>query len=74
MEGNKYIVDRIEENYVVLENGKDNVFNVKKSDIIGNVKEGDILYIKNNLYFIDEKATKMRKEEIDNLMKGLWEE
>ncbi|MBD7913827.1 DUF3006 domain-containing protein [Clostridium sp. Sa3CUN1] len=74
MEQDRYIVDRIEENYVVLENGKDNVFNVKKSDIIGNVKEGDILYIKNNLYFIDEKATKMRKEEIDNLMKGLWEE
>ena len=70
MEQDRYIVDRIEENYVVLENGKDNVFNVKKSDIIGNVKEGDILYIKNNLYFID----KMRKEEIDNLMKGLWEE
>lgn len=74
MEGNKYIVDRIEENYVVLENGKDNVFNVKKSDIIGNIKEGDIVYIKDNLYFIDEKATKVRKEEIDNLMKGLWEE
>ena len=74
MEQDRYIVDRIEENYVVLENVKDNVFNVKKSDIIGNVKVGDILYIKNNLYFIDEKATKMRKEEIDNLMKGLWEE
>lgn len=74
MEENKYIVDRIEENYVVLENGKDNVFNVKKSDIIGNIKEGDIVYIKDNLYFIDEKATKVRKEEIDNLMKGLWEE
>ena len=74
MEENKYIVDRIEENYVVLENGKDNVFNVKKSDIIGNIKEGDIVYIKDNLYFIDERATKVRKEEIDNLMKGLWEE
>lgn len=74
MEENKYIVDRIEENYVVLENGKDNVFNVKKSDIIGNIKEGDIVYIKDNLYFIDEKSTKVRKEEIDNLMKGLWEE
>lgn len=74
MEENKYIVDRIEENYVVLENGKDNVFNVKKSDIIGNIKEGDILYIKDNLYFIDERITELRKKEIDNLMKGLWEE
>ena len=74
MEENKYIVDRIEENYVVLENGKDNVFNVKKSDIIGNIKEGDIVYIKDNLYFIDERITELRKKEIDNLMKGLWEE
>ena len=74
MEQDRYIVDRIEENYVVLENGKDNVFNVKKSDIIGNIKEGDILYIKDNLYFIDERITELRKKEIDNLMKGLWEE
>ena len=67
-------MDRIEGNYVILEGKEGNIFNVRKSDIMGDVKEGDILYIKNNIYYIDEKATKLRKGEIDNLMKGLWEE
>ena len=74
MEGKKYIVDRMEGDYVILEGEKGNLFNVKKSDMIANVKEGDILYKKDNIYFIDDEATKRRKEEIDNLMKGLWEE
>ncbi|WP_066896061.1 DUF3006 domain-containing protein [Clostridium nigeriense] len=74
MDEKGYIVDRIEGNYVILEGKEGNIFNVRKSDIMGDVKEGDILYIKNNIYYIDEKATKLRKGEIDNLMKGLWEE
>lgn len=69
-----YVVDRIEGNYVILEDNKENIINVRKSDIIGCVKEGDVLYIKNNFYCIDEEATKIRKANIDNLMKGLWEE
>lgn len=74
MDEKGYIVDRIEGNYVILEGKEGNIFNVRKSDIMGDVKEGDILYIKNNIYYIDEKATKLRKGEVDNLMKGLWEE
>ena len=74
MEGKKYIVDRMEGDYVILEGEQGNLFNVKKRNMIANVKEGDILYKKDNIYFIDDEATKRRKEEIDNLMKGLWEE
>ena len=74
VEGKKYIVDRIEGDYVILEGEQGNLFNVKESDIIANVKEGDILYKKDNIYFIDDELTKRRKEEIDKLMKGLWEE
>lgn len=74
MKEKEYIVDRIEGNYVILEDKEGNLFNVEKSDIIGSVKEGDLLYKKDKIYFIDDEATKRRKEEIDNLMKGLWEE
>lgn len=74
MKEKEYIVDRIEGNYVILEGKEGNLFNVEKSDIIGNAKEGDLLYKKDKIYFIDVEATKRRKEEIDNLMKGLWEE
>ena len=54
MDEKGYIVDRIEGNYVILEGKEGNIFNVRKSDIMGDVKEGDILYIKTNLYYIDE--------------------
>lgn len=74
MEKREYIVDRIESNYVILEIENDKLINIKKSDIIGTVKEGDILFKKDNFYFIDEEATRIRREKINAMMKGLWEE
>lgn len=74
MDKREYIVDRIESNYVILEIDYNNLINVKKSDIIGKVKEGDILIKKDDFYFIDEEATKLRRQKIDTMMKGLWEE
>ncbi|WP_291649360.1 DUF3006 domain-containing protein [Clostridium sp.] len=74
MEKREYIVDRIECDYAVLEIKSNELISVKKSDIIGNVKEGDILFKKDNFYFIDEEASKLRRENINTMMKGLWEE
>lgn len=74
MDKREYIVDRIESDYVILEIDYNNLINVKKSDIIGKVKEGDILIKKDDFYFIDEEATKLRRQKIDTMMKGLWEE
>lgn len=69
----QYIVDRIEGNYVILEDNEGKLFNAEKNYIIGIAKEGDILYKKDSLYYINKEATEKRKEEIDKLMKGLWE-
>jgi Protein of unknown function (DUF3006) len=67
----EYIVDRIEGNIVVLE--IDNaLININKDSIIGDVKEGDILIDKENIYEIDIEKTKLRKEKINNMMKELW--
>ncbi|GAA0086904.1 DUF3006 domain-containing protein [Clostridium sp. CTA-7] len=74
MDKTEYIVDRIENDYVILETKVNSLINIKKSDIIGTVKEGDILIKKDGLYFIDEEATKLRREKINTIMKGLWEE
>ncbi len=74
MEKREYIIDRIEEEYVVLEGLEGNIFNVEKKYVDNSAIEGDILYKKDNFYYIDNEATKLRKEEIDKLMKGLWEE
>ena len=63
MEKREYIVDRIESNYAILE--------IESNKLI---KEGDILFKEDNFYFIDEEATKLRRENINTMMKGLWEE
>lgn len=74
MDKKEYIIDRIEGKYFVLEGSEGNIFNVEKKYIDDAAEEGDILYKKDNFYYIDNEATKLRKEEIDKLMKGLWEE
>lgn len=74
MDKREYIVDRIENYYVILETESNDLINIEKSDIIGSVKEGDILIKKDGLYFIDYEATNLRREKINKMMKGLWEE
>lgn len=69
-----YIVDRIEGNNAILEDKEGNIINVEITNIRGNLKEGSVLYKKDSLYFIDEEATRIRNEEINNLLKGLWED
>lgn len=70
----EYVIDRLEGDYVVFEGSDGNIFNVEKIYLIGEVKEGYIFNKKENLYYINNEATKLRKKEIDKLMKGLWEE
>lgn len=69
-----YTVDRIEGSYAILEDKEENIINVEIRNIKGNLKEGDVLYKKDDLYFIDEEETRKRSEEINNLLKGLWED
>lgn len=69
-----YTVDRIEGNYAILEDNEENIINVEIINIKGDLKEGKVLYKKDSLYFIDEEETRKRSEEINNLLKGLWED
>lgn len=69
-----YTVDRIEGSYAVLEDNEENIINVEIINIKGDLKEGKVLYKKDALYFIDEEETKKRSEEINDLLKGLWED
>ena len=73
MENKEYIVDRFEDDYAILETEINTLINVNKNDIIGEVKEGDLLIKKNNLYYIDKEKTEIRKNKINDIMKGLWE-
>ena len=74
MKYQEYIVDRFEGDYAILETENSTLINVNKNDIIGEVKEGDILVKKDSIYYIDKEKTDTRKIEINDIMKGLWEE
>lgn len=69
-----YIIDRIEGDYIVIESPSGEMVNAEKNKIIGNFREGDCLILKNNYFIIDKEATEARQKEVENLMKGIWDE
>ena len=69
-----YIVDRIEENIIVLQDDNGHIINLNKNNVDEKVKEGDCLKKENNRFFLDVEETKKRKMRIDKLMKGMWED
>ncbi|WP_460278752.1 DUF3006 domain-containing protein [Clostridium sp. CTA-5] len=68
----KYIVDRIEENYAVVENHEGDMLEVLISQIENIPKEGDVLVKKENMFIIDYEETKNRRDKINNMMKNMW--
>ena len=62
---NMYTVDRIEKEYIVLENRITlEIINVKKELLPKNIKEQDIVNYINNKYIIDKKLTNSIKKNI----------
>lgn len=60
-----YTVDRIEDNIVVLENRKSGkIEDLEKELFPSNIKEGDIVFLENGKYVIDEAKTREVKNNI----------
>ncbi|MEG2396930.1 MAG: DUF3006 domain-containing protein [Oscillospiraceae bacterium] len=68
----RYIVDRIEGNIVVLEKTINEYFNVNISEMPLNVNEGDVLSKKDNKFIIDLDLTKAKKKELFELQNKLF--
>lgn len=66
------IVDRIEENTAVIEDGESR-FEVPAEALANDVKEGDAVFLENGVYRKDAEATEKRKQEIIKLQNSLWE-
>lgn len=63
----KYIVDRIEEDIIVLEDeDTKEMVNVKKDDIGIEVNTGDLIEFKDGKYSINSEETESRKKRIKN--------
>lgn len=75
MEEKKFIVDRIEENSVVLEDEKQGIILIDINLFDTKPSEGDVVVkIDDNSFKVNEEATKKRKSNISTLMKGMWKE
>lgn len=66
------IIDRIEGNTVVIEEG-DRHYDADISLFDGDIREGDVISEKDGRYFSDSNATQKRREEIIKLQNSLWE-
>ena len=67
------IIDRFEGDFAVCEDENKKTINIKKKNLPKEAKEGRIVLIKENKYFIDYDKTKNRQKYIENLTNNLWE-
>lgn len=68
----RVVIDRFEENYAVCEKEDRTMINLERKLLPKEAKEKDILVLQNGAIFIDSSATQERKNEIDELMKDMW--
>ena len=68
----KYIVDRFEEGYAVLEKESGGTVDVS-CDKLPKVKEGDVLSFENGVYTVDVEETEKRKALISEKLRKLFE-
>ena len=73
MKYEKFIVNRIENNFVVLEDYKGEIILIDINLFNKKPKDGDIVIKYNNLFYVDYNYTREREEKINSLMKGMWE-
>jgi hypothetical protein len=65
------VIDRFEENFVIVQLYNNNIVNIEKREIPLEAKEGYVLNIGNSIT-IDYEETKKRKIKIENLTQSLW--
>ena len=70
---NRFTVDRFEGDIAVLENrDTGEIFNINKTDLPQDIKEGTILKLNKNKYEVDLEEQKIVEDRIKNKMNKLW--
>ena len=68
----KFIVDRFEEDFAVLESENGGTTDVLKTEL-PDVKKGDVLIYENGVYTVCEDETQKRKDLIEKKLRKLFE-
>ena len=67
----RFIVDRFEEDFVVLEKEEGGTTDIKNS-LLPKVQKGDIVIEKNGIYFVDKDATEKRRVAMSKKLKNVF--
>lgn len=67
----KFILDRFEGDYAVLEKEEGGTIDVLKEKVNG-AREGDVLLFENGKYTVSEEETHIRKKRIEEKMRKLF--
>lgn len=70
----KFIIDRIEEDSVVLECENGSFVTLERKALPKRIKDGDVLYFNEGSYFLNADKTEQRKRRIADLMKDVFSE
>jgi len=70
----KYIIDRVEGNYAIIEKENGDMYKICIENIRGDFKEGDILINKDEYFEMDKSFTLNRKDKIADSVKDIWKE
>ena len=68
----KYIVDRFQEDYIVLEKESGGSIDIKR-ELLPHVQRGDVLTEENGVFSVNEQETLERKKRISEKMNKLFE-
>ncbi|MPN56295.1 hypothetical protein SDC9_203981 [bioreactor metagenome] len=64
---NYFSVDRLENGFAILEDNEKNTFKISLKILPKNIKETDIVFKKNNRYYIDSHKASQIKSKIQTL-------
>ena len=67
------IIDRFEGDYAVVEFDGRKMKDIPKSELAPGSKEGDVIFLVNGKYQVDQAETQQRKTEIAKLTENMWE-
>lgn len=67
------IIDRFEGDFAVVELEGRQMKDIPKRDLAHGAKEGDVIFLVNGKYQVDQAETQQRKAEIAKLTENMWE-
>lgn len=68
----RFIIDRFEGDYAICQGEEGDMEEIERTKIPSDSKEGDVLILEGDKFFIDKEETSRLKENIDKLMEEVW--